>query len=263
MIDADTQAQLRQQYNPEGSKLRLHQLRLLEMLEYVDSICRRHDIPYWLSSGTLLGAYRHGGFIPWDDDVDIEMLDADYLRFVEVMKNERSDKYILQTQETDPGAFVSFAKLRELNSAFHESNGWDRHMKYQGRFIDIFRLSPSSSLWIHRIVRKIFGLEIRIKVYAHNLKILNSCTHFVFYKGIYPLLRMLSQINAGEQLRHYIPTTFVALRRRDEIFPLREIEFEGKCFPSPYNIEAYLNRMFNGDISLPEPKKIMMHSENI
>ncbi len=263
MIDADTQARLRQQYNPDSSHLRLHQMRLLEMLEYVDSICRRHDIPYWLSSGTLLGAYRHGGFIPWDDDVDIEMLDTDYQRFIEVMKNEKSDKYILQTQETDPGAFVSFAKLRELNSAFHESNGWDRHMKYQGRFIDIFRLSPSSSLWIHRIVRKIFGLEIRIKVYAHNLKILNICTHFVFHKGIYPLLRMLSKINAGGQLRHYIPTTFVALRCKDEIFPLREIEFEGKCFSAPYDIEAYLNRMFNGDISLPEPEKIMTHSDNI
>ena len=259
MIDAALQEQLKQKYNPESSKLRLHQLALLEMLEYVDDVCRKHGIPYWLSSGTLLGAYRHGGFIPWDDDVDLEMLDEDYLRFIEVMKHEQSDKYVLQTQESDPGAFVSFAKLRELNSICREFNSWDRHMKYQGRFIDIFRLYPSSSLWLHRIVKKIFGLEIRIKVYAHNMKTLNRITHTVLYNAVYPVLRRISRANAGPILRHYIPTTFVAPRSKDEIFPLGEIDFEGRKFPAPGNVEAYLNRMFNNDLSIPPQKKILVH----
>ena len=72
---------LRCQYNPDGSLLRELQLRMLEILKCVDSICEKHNIRYWLSSGTLLGAVRHGGFIPWDDDIDILMPREDYEKF--------------------------------------------------------------------------------------------------------------------------------------------------------------------------------------
>ena len=62
---------LRKKYNPEGSILRKQQLRMLELLDFVDSICKQHNIAYCLDSGTLLGAARNKGFIPWDEDLDI------------------------------------------------------------------------------------------------------------------------------------------------------------------------------------------------
>ena len=68
------QAALRQRFNPDGSLLRRQQMRMLELLIEVDRICKKHNIKYWLGSGTLIGAARHKGFIPWDDDLDIEML---------------------------------------------------------------------------------------------------------------------------------------------------------------------------------------------
>lgn len=81
MIDIELQKKLRAEYNPDGSLLRRQQMRMLEILLHIDKICKENNIPYWLSSGTLLGAVRHEGFIPWDDDVDIEMMREDYLRF--------------------------------------------------------------------------------------------------------------------------------------------------------------------------------------
>lgn len=80
--------ELRQRFNPEGSKLRQMQLRMLDILTEVDSICKKHGISYWLSSGTLIGALRHDGFIPWDDDLDIEMMRDDYLRLMKVLPQE-------------------------------------------------------------------------------------------------------------------------------------------------------------------------------
>ena len=79
------QDELRARFNPDGSLLRRQQLRMLDILLEVDKICKKHDIRYWLSSGTLIGAMRHDGFIPWDDDLDIEMLRSDYVRLMKVL----------------------------------------------------------------------------------------------------------------------------------------------------------------------------------
>ena len=97
-------------FNPEGSVLRLHQMKMLRILEFVDRVCRKHGIRYWLSSGTLLGAARHGGFIPWDDDLDIEMLYRDYKRLMEVLPFELPSNLVLQTMHTDSNYVAPYAK---------------------------------------------------------------------------------------------------------------------------------------------------------
>ena len=154
--------ELRQRYNPEGSLLRRHQLRMLEILKEIDRICQKHRIDYWLSSGTLLGAVRHGGFIPWDDDLDIEMERKDYLRLLQLLPEELNDAYLLQTHGTDPGFISTYAKIRDKYSAITEHEE-DINYRYKGIFIDIFQMEVTS----YPLVRFAAALHRRL-VYKYN-----------------------------------------------------------------------------------------------
>ena len=114
--------------------LRRLQLEQLAMLKLVDGFCRRHEIRYSLYAGTLLGAVRHGGFIPWDDDLDVCMPREDYRRFLALWKE---DGYLLQNRDNTPAFTQSFTKLRKRGTTFltPEDRGRGYHT---GIFLDIF-----------------------------------------------------------------------------------------------------------------------------
>ena len=99
------------QYNPEGSLLRRDQMKMVEMLKVFSAICQKNDIKWWLCSGTLLGAARHKGFIPWDDDIDIAMMKKDYEKLKRVMRKWDSDEYFFQCMETDIEYVNPFARF--------------------------------------------------------------------------------------------------------------------------------------------------------
>ena len=88
---------------------------LLDLLFVFDDICKRHNLHYYLFYGTLLGAVRHKGFIPWDDDIDVAMPRDDYEAFLK-LTNDIKPPYFLQTPYTDPGYFYTFAKIRNSNT---------------------------------------------------------------------------------------------------------------------------------------------------
>ena len=87
------------------------QNRILDIAVYLDEFCRKHEITYYLMGGSALGAIRHKGFIPWDDDLDIGMPRDDYEKFMEVAKSELNEQYYLQNAKTESQYWLPFGKV--------------------------------------------------------------------------------------------------------------------------------------------------------
>lgn len=118
----------------------VHALQLAMLLE-VDRACRQHGLEYYLIFGTLLGAVRHGGFIPWDDDIDIGVMREDYDELLSLLNEELdSKKYFVQTAENDGGITIPFAKIRCHHTRFVEAVAAENAEYHQGVFLDIFPL---------------------------------------------------------------------------------------------------------------------------
>ncbi|WP_290448336.1 LicD family protein [uncultured Muribaculum sp.] len=264
MIDKETQRMLRARYNPDGSLLRQTQMRMLEILRHVDSVCREHDISYWLSSGTLIGAARHGGFIPWDDDVDIEMLESDYERLISLLsKPEIAGRYKLCTNGTDRNFLFPYAKLHDPCSRIEEATGLDALQRYRGCFIDIFPLTPSGSRRLHRMGGKMLGTEVKMAVRTRNSGWRNSIMQCVLHLAAYPVIRFLGGFCSGNRLRHKVPSYFPAERKKNDIFPLSEISFEGFMFKAPADTDTYLKKLYGDYMKLPDSDKIHVHASKI
>lgn len=266
MIDARLQIELRKRFNPEGSPLRLHQLRMLEMLQSVDKICKENNITYWLSSGTCLGAVRHGGFIPWDDDVDIEMLKPDFCRFKKVMKNNINKGIAFQTHESDPEYFAPYGKIRDLNSVIEEKSCHDRHYKYRGIYIDVFVIEPS----ISRIIARISGgMQNRLQYPLSKIqnrilrKSVTNSMFFVLSKCVYPILSFITNWKYSKKLRHIHGSGFVGPRYATDLLPVKYVIFEGQLFPIPQNSHHYLKILYGNYMSIPELQKIHTHLSDI
>ena len=122
------------------NELRSCQLKQLEILKIFDRICRKHNLRYWIDGGTLLGAVRHKGFIPWDDDLDVAMPSEDYKKLDQIIQSELPDHLFWQTPKTDPTMPYGCTKIRDLNSFYVEFRDDFTLPYHKGVFIDIFEM---------------------------------------------------------------------------------------------------------------------------
>lgn len=113
--------------------------KILETMKYIDGLCRRNGIVYYIMGGTALGAVRHGGFIPWDDDLDIFMTPDQYEKFKAVFEKEQSTQFVLQEWRTTP-KYLEYAKVRMNGTTFIEQNFAHRTDLHHGIYVDIMIL---------------------------------------------------------------------------------------------------------------------------
>ena len=126
--------------------------KILETMKYIDLLCRENNIVYYIMGGTALGAIRHGGFIPWDDDLDIFMTPSEYAKFKKVFAEQNSQQFVLQEWRTTPD-YLEYAKVRMNGTTFIEEAFKDRKDMHQGIYVDIMILHKvPESKWTQKLV---------------------------------------------------------------------------------------------------------------
>lgn len=135
--------------------LSLIQSQMLDILLEFDRICRKYHLKYTLAWGTMLGAVRHGGFIPWDADADILMLREDYEAFCSICEKELDSRFFLQTKHTEPAYRYNVARLRKNNTALIYRT-WKNAGFHQGIYVDVQPLDHLPDSRIRRLIQSFF-----------------------------------------------------------------------------------------------------------
>ena len=172
----------------------------LELLSVFDEICRKHNLRYFVTYGTLLGAVRHKGFIPWDDDLDVAMLRPDYERLKLVIQDELKEPYFFQDAYTD-SILSTFSKIRHSHTTAIEKKYCQDAAPHQGIFIDIFPLDGGYPLETSNI--ELIGKEIWTSVI--NPELIKKIIHTPEYPAALPrdILQELISMPPRNRLRHF------------------------------------------------------------
>lgn len=252
----------------ENDLEKLHK-EIFVILEEIHRICEENNINYFLSDGTLLGAIRHKGFIPWDDDADVQMLRTDYNRFCEICEKELKEDFFLQTQETDENYNWIYGKVRLKNTEYIRSG--QEHLKQStGIFVDIFPLDNASENKIIRDTINLICLTLRKILWAQvGMKSEKSRFKRFFYKLLNKIPRKITistfnfftkyfndtntkylTCNSGG---YYKNRTFIVDRNwyKSSI----KVEFEGKRFNVPIKYKEVLKKSYGDYMKLPPKYK--------
>ena len=243
---------------------RLHQQALHKLLVEFDRVCRLLDIPYVLFAGTLLGAVRHQGFIPWDDDLDVMMLRADYDRFLSAAPTVlHTDDFYLQGEFSAHWPMF-FSKLRLNNTTCLEKFHPKDEAMHQGIYIDIFPCDNAAPTALGRRMQFLASKVIITKALdargydtdSRGKKIAMALCRLLPTK---PFLRLAKRDRADSTKVH---SFFAAARRYDKnVYPrdwfTRRTEgvFEGGTYPIPADYDGMLTTLYGDYRTLPPPEE--------
>ncbi|MCF0203356.1 MAG: LicD family protein [Bacteroidaceae bacterium] len=245
------------------TQLRKCQLKQLAILEVIDSICRKHNIEYWLDGGTLLGAVRHKGFIPWDDDIDVAMKESEMERFVKIAPSELPENLRLEL----PEKVNPILKLRDLNSFYLEPGDDLKADYHKGVYVDFFQFVDYPNVsrkFVKKHVRQI-GRSWSILHKQHTYSLRSFVEFFYFnFKYCYNLTLWKLACMLFKKGRYFsnVPMLngYGIMHDNKCLYPLTEVEFEGKRFPAPADSDCYLREIYGNYMEIPPKEKQKIHS---
>lgn len=238
----------------------------LDLLLELDRICNEHDIKYFLIGGTLLGAVRHKGFIPWDDDIDVAMLREDYERFQKIAPNEFKSPYFFQTPYTDDGYFFSFAKLRNGNTSAI-SRPFRLENFNQGISIDFFPIDNCKLEDVKQNYDKIKNLILDNSNYMRKSSPdPYDIERHALWSGSSPLsvyekIQQIARTHEKEKTEFVNESTCVVFPwnkfvwQKKDFDEIVEMEFEGYKFPCPKGYDSILTTLYGDYMEFPPVDK--------
>lgn len=252
--------------------LRALQLCELDLLKEVDRICKKHDIPYFLAFGTALGAVRHKGFIPWDDDVDVLMKYPDYLRFQEVCKTELPPHLFYQDWQTDPAYYLPWAKIRNSRTTSLVPEMADYPINW-GVCVDIFPLFPMKeetlSQWsLFKIKNIVFFGAKRINDYGYGKYYYENALlkHIPRWlcKGVRNLFyNSFCKVKESPFLLFFTGTNMAKVYPAQWFSSTVDLPFEDASLPLPANYDEYLTRTYGDYMKMPDEQDRVTHGDLI
>lgn len=247
----------------------------LEMLVVFDKVCRDNGLEYMLDSGTALGAVRHGGFIPWDDDVDVAMPRKDYERLEALGQSVFPEGYFLQNKTTEPNYRRNCAKLRLKGTYFEE--GADSQLMENGIFIDIF---PFDNLPSCGLLASAYLYLSRVKFYPIRTWYCGTPSRSRLLRPLSKLMLKMSEAEIKRREESYVRycrrfenmntskcTCFFwrmtqsknYIFSADKLWPSKDISFEGHAVRIANDTDHYLKTMYGDYMKLPPEDKRNCH----
>lgn len=253
----------------------------IKILDEFDRICKKNGLKYFFTGGTLIGAVRHKGFIPWDDDIDVGMTRPDFDKFIKCCKNDLKDEFYLDYFKSNKNGFRLYAKLNLKNTLFIESSTKNIKNIDNGIWLDIFpfdnlnKVNSKSHILKHRMIvtiMKIVNLKLGFKSYLSEYRKNHKIIMFfvdVFAK-ICPkrlllnLAHLIITSNKNNNSEYIANMTVELVRfkeshRRNEVFPVTKLEFEGKKYYCPKEYDKILTKVYGDYMKLPPVEKRVTH----
>lgn len=232
-----------------------------EILIEIDRVCKKNNIGYCLAWGSCLGAIRHNGFIPWDDDIDIFMSAEDLEKFKK-LQSEFSKEYFIQTNRTDKEYGLMITRVRNSNTTFIEDTEINRDINH-GIFLDIYPLFNSYGSKLKNRKYVFISLLYRLMLYNRvprnrgkimkigSTILLLMTPKFIKRYVINNFYSKLLKIKDTDYVSTYYGNHVKVSFPKNDIYPFTTHKFEDLCVPVPANCDNYLRRAYGDYMKLP------------
>lgn len=231
------------------------QAKLLEMGKSIADILSAHNIPYMITFGTLLGAVRHGGFIPWDDDFDFYLFADTYDKALKILKKELPPDFIVEDEENEPLYFHGWAHVKDLYSEVYcEEFPQDNIYSHHGISVDLYKATEMKECELEDFI-----------VNEHIAYLSRKLKHELISKVDYDKKVNMLRGNLAKQEKSISNKKLYGLPCKekrmeyDDVMPLKKYKFEGYEFWGPNNYDNILKSFYGDYLTLPPEKDRTTH----